>query len=290
MPRTASGLAFEGQSLKGMELDAKLATNGDDNYACIFAASAFDVQVAAATTSRQFTLNKGSRTSAGAAGEITATCDVFVVPDSPGQWVINRAFSTGEKVNIRRTLFGAKVGDEAELSANNSVGVEVSPTPASATTPLSGGLLDFTIATTGSSTILEEARKLTAIQNAARAGMTLKLGANYFFIGYVDDSGTTPRIFISPTPDDAAESGAVTIRSGFPFIGAPVSDVTAGDAVLFRGRVQQTIYTGTVTAPIVPTDAAPGDDGNDLSTTQVSFALDDIGTGLGLGTATDPTN
>ena len=282
MPRTASGLAFEGQSLKGMELDAKLATNGNDNYACIFAASAFDVQVAAATTSRQFTLNKGSRTSAGAAGEITATCDVFVVPDSPGQWVINRAFSTGEKVNIRRVLFGAQVGDTVTLSATNSLAIaDTTGEETGATTPKSGGLVTVVSATGAAG------NDMRALQSAARAGMTLKIGAMYYFIGYVDDSGTTPRIFISPSPDDAAESGAVSVRAGFPYIGSEdVDAVTSGEAALFRGRTQETVFTGTVTAPIVPTDAAPGDDGNDLSTTQISFALDDIGS----ESFTDPTN
>ena len=95
MPRTPGSSPFTGQSLRGMELDVKLETQA--LFDCIFASTAFDVQVAAATTSRQHTLNKGSRTSTGAAGEITATCDVFVVPDSPGQWTINEAFRTGAK-------------------------------------------------------------------------------------------------------------------------------------------------------------------------------------------------
>ena len=55
--------------LKGMELDVKLGGSGRRKLGVFcFAATAFDVQVAAATTSRQHTLNKGSRTSHGRGG------------------------------------------------------------------------------------------------------------------------------------------------------------------------------------------------------------------------------
>ena len=269
MPQTPSGLAFEGQSLKGMELDVKLASGGNEKWACLFAASAFDVQVAAATTSRQFTLNKGARTSSGAAGEITATCDVFVVPDSPGQYLINEAFDSGAKVNIRRCLFGESVGAAASpLSATNSIAIGASPPTASATAPKSGGAVAFTIGSAPADVV----SALTAIREDARAGMTLRIGTDYYFIGYVDDSGAENVLYISPGP-----SPRTGTRSAFPYVGTAVSAITSDDAQLYRGRAHITTFTGTVTAPIVPTDAAPGDDGNDLSTTQISFALDDRG-------------
>lgn len=270
MPQTPSSFAFEGQSLKGMELDVKLETDDAAHWACIFAATAFDVQVAAATTSRQHTLNKGSRTSTGAAGEITATCDVFVVPDSPGQYTINEAFRTGAKVNIRRCTFGAPVGGAVTLSATNNISIAAAPTGAvtGKTTPKSGGLVTVTDATgaTGDS--------MRALEAAARPGMTLKVGTNYYFIGYVAD-GTPPQIYISP------QSVALTeTNRAFPYIGGARTSAevgTTGTAQLYRGRSHIKNYTGTVTVPVVATDAAPGDDGNDLSTAQISFALDDIG-------------
>ena len=73
MPLAGYQVPFGGQSIKGMELDVKLQSNGNDNYASLFAATAFDVQVAAATTRRQHTLNAGSRTSTGAAGAVSYT-------------------------------------------------------------------------------------------------------------------------------------------------------------------------------------------------------------------------
>ena len=84
------------------------------------------------------------------------------------------------------------------------------------------------------------------------------------------------------TPENVGDS----LISGYSYIGIPAAGVTAkavtgtragndlangaaidtGNLKVFRGRVQQTLYKGTVTVPIVATDAAPGDDGNDLST------------------------
>ena len=283
MPRTPGSSPFTGQSLKGMELDVKLEASGQ--YACLFAATAFDVQVAAATTSRQHTLNKGSRTSTGAAGEITATCDVFVVPDSPGQWAINRAFATGGKVNIRRCLFANQVVEEGGSSAGvdlaatsgKAVTIQIDPSPATAgdEVPKSGGLVtaaDAADTPTGLLPLLAE----------AQPGMTLQIGTNNYFIGYKDIDGN---LYISPSP-------TATSIAGYPYDGTAVQGVTgktvaagantapldSGTVKLFTGRIQQTIYTGTVTVPVVATDAAPGDDGNDLSTAQISFALDDIGT------------
>ena len=278
MPRTAGSSPFTGQSLKGMELDVKLEDQGTPNWACLFAATAFDVQVAAATTSRQHTLNKGSRTSTGAAGEITATCDVFVVPDSPGQWMVNRAFETGAKIDIRRTLFADKVGDDVTLAATTSYQVSAATGIATgAAVPRSGGLFDWT--DTAANTPL---KTLLAL---AEPGMTIQVGTDNYFIGYrAQDDSDGPVLYISPSPDDNETTGTASLITGtnnsYPYFGAayPATRATSGTLKLYRGRVQQTLYKGTVTVPIVATDAAPGDDGNDLSTAQVSFALDSIGT------------
>ena len=274
MPLAGYQVPFGGQSVKGMELDVKLQSNGNDNYATLFAATAFDVQVAAATTSRQHTLNAGSRTSTGAAGEITATCDVFVVSDSPGQFTINQAHGTGEKVNVRRTLFGSKVGESATLAASNTIAIAAATGIATGrNVPKTGGKVTFTTATGTSGDTLR------ALKAAARPGMTLAIGTNLYFVDYKDDAG---EIFVSAPPDDA-ESAAKSLmdpaRAGadFPLIATATAGVSSGSAQLYNGRVQQQVFTGTVTVPIVPTDAAPGDDGNDLSTAQVSFALDDLG-------------
>ena len=80
------------------------------------------------------------------------------------------------------------------------------------------------------------------------------------------------QLYISPSPDDNAESPdtPATLISGYPYIGTAVAAKTAGTLKVFRGRVEQTLYSGTVTVPVVATDAAPGDDGNDLSTAQIS--------------------
>ena len=282
MPRTPGTKPFTGQSLKGMELDVRLETSGQ--YACLFAATAFDVQVAAATTSRQHTLNKGSRTSTGAAGEITATCDVFVVPDSPGQWAINRAFETGGKVRIRRCLFASQVIEEGgsaagiELAASKKTFLlGASPATAGADVPKSGGAVTWTDTTATPADT--DYNRFRLLMGEVQPGMTIQIGTNNYFVGYVGDDDT---IYISPSPDK-------TSISGYPYDGTLATGVTgsgaggdtalaAGTVKLFTGRIQQTIYTGTVTVPIVATDAAPGDDGNDLSTAQISFALDDIGT------------
>lgn len=275
MPRNATQSPFTGQSLKGMELDVRLANQGDENWACIFAATAFDVQVAAATTSRQHTLNKGSRTSTGAAGEITATCDVFVVPDSPGQWMINNAFSSGNKVDIRRCLFAEQVGDSVTLVSGQSLAIAVAPAATSKSAPKSGGALTVTDGASGT--------PLENLIDLVEPGMTIQVNDNNYFVGYegVADDGTKT-LYISPSPDDnhATKASRTSIISGYPYIGDnTVTESTAGHIVkVFTGRIQQTLYKGTVTVPVVATDAAPGDDGNDLSTAQVSFALDDIGT------------
>ena len=272
MPQTGNQQPFDGQSLKGMELDVKLLSANTRTWSNLFAATAFDVQVAAASTSRQHTLNAGSRTSTGAAGEITATCDVFVVPDSPGQWLINNAFSSGAKVQIRRSLFGSQIATET-LAATKTI--EIAAATGTATgkgVPKAGGAITFS--------------GVDDFESRARAGMTLKIGTNYYFIGYeaTADDGTMT-LYADPSPDDGASSSATSLITGFPYIGAAVAAVNSGSAVLYNGRVRVTTYTGTVTVPVVPTDAAPGDDGNDLSTAQISFALDDIGTE---STPTDP--
>ena len=297
MPRTPGTSPFTGQSLKGMELDVKLEDQGDANWACLFAATAFDVQVAAATTSRQHTLNKGSRTSTGAAGEITATADVFVVPDSPGQWMVNRAFETGAKINIRRCVFGSKVGPDITLSAKKTFLLGAASGLASgAGVPKAGGALTTTDTTVaGTDDDYDQFRQL---MSEVEPGMTIQIDTTNYFVGYKDIGGT---IYISPSPDDneAAPSSLITgTNNSYPYIGIPAAGVTAkavtgtlaggdlangaaidsGTLRVYRGRVQQTMYSGTVTVPVVATDAAPGDDGNDLSTAQVSFALDDIGT------------
>ena len=278
MPQTPSGFSFEGQSLKGMELDVKLQSNGNENYASVFAATAFDVQVAAATTSRQFTLNKESRSSAGAAGDITATCDVFLVPDSPGQFTVNYAFRTGEKINVRRSLFGQQIAT-ADLSTSGSIEIATAPTASAKGVPTSGGVITFT--PSGA-----DAADLTALRDAARMGMTLRLGTNYYFIDYEDSDGT---LYAAASPDDNDASTPATEQTNFPYIGSTaVAAVSTGNLFLYSGRSRQTLYTGTVTSPIVPTDAAPGDDGNDLSTTQFSMLLDDIGSGEGFGTGSNP--
>ena len=266
MPQAGYQFPFGAQSLKGMELDVREQGSNARTWAPLFAATAFDVQVAAATTSRQHTLNAGSRTSTGAAGEITATCDVFIVPDSPGHKIINRAFRSGDKVSIRRCLFGRRVATDT-LAGGKTIAIAAADADGaltSATNTKTGGLVTFT--------------GLDDIKEQARAGMTLKAGAGYYFLGFENESG---ELYASPSPDDGKTSGAVSVITGtttnFPYIGAVVSAVSSGEVSLYDGRIQVTTYTGTVTVPIVPTDAAPGDDGNDLSTAQFSFALDDIG-------------
>ena len=77
------------------------------------------------------------------------------------------------------------------------------------------------------------------------------------------------------TPRPASRTSLIDT---YPYIGAAVTAKTSGTLKVYRGRIEQTLYTGTVTVPVVATDAAPGDDGNDLSTAQISFALVDIGT------------
>ena len=281
MPRNATQSPFTGQSLKGMELDVRLEDQTTENWACLFAATAFDVQVAAATTSRQHTLNKGSRTSTGAAGEITATADVFVVPDSPGQWAINEAFKSGKKVRIRRCVFAEQVGDDVVLSATATFGIAKSPATQSeidgvgAGVPKSGGLVAL-VDTTGTPT------NLIPLMREVEPGMTIQVGTENFFVGYraPDASNMMPQLYISPSPDDnhATPGSRASLIDTYPYIGAVVPPKTSGTLKVYRGRVEQTLYTGTVTVPVVATDAAPGDDGNDLSTAQISFALDDIGT------------
>ena len=298
MPQNPTQSAFTGQSLRGMELDVKLEAQGTATWACIFAATAFDVQVAAATTSRQHTLNKGSRTSTGAAGEITATCDVFVVPDSPGQWAINQAFRSGAKVDIRRCMFAGKVGDDVTLASGateKSIQILPSPpasgaTPATQINPLSttglDGVPEADLPKSGG--FIRWVDKDSAGNNPlktlladAEPGMTLQVGTSNYFIGYrAPDSRNTAEqgavLFVSPSP--IVTGGTTTAIAGYPYIGAAVAKVMAGTVRLYRGRVETTMYKGTVTVPVVATDAAPGDDGNDLSTAQISFALDDIGT------------
>lgn len=276
MPQNQPQFPFTGQSLRGMELDVKSEAQGTANWACLFAATAFDVQVAAATTSRQHTLNKGSRTSTGAAGEITATCDVFVVPDSPGQWTINQAFRSGNKVDIRRCLFASKVGDDSALSTSSgkvvSITIGAARASADANTPKAGGLLTFADGA--------DEKTLGPLLAEAEPGMTLQVGSNNYFIGYrAPDVGGVPQLYISPSPDDNDDTTPATLIPTYPYIGAERTETTNNDPVrLYRGRVETTMYKGTVTVPVVATDAAPGDDGNDLSTAQISFALDDIGT------------
>ena len=281
MPRTPGNSPFTGQSLKGMELDVKLENQGDNNWAPLFSATAFDVQVAAATTSRQHTLNAGSRTSTGAAGEITATCDVFVVPDSPGQWSINRAFATGQKVDIRRCVFGEKVGPDITLATPKKTFAIAAATgnAAGPNAPKSGGLVTWVDSTVQADDDYQDFQNLMA---EVEPGMTIQIGTANYFVGYKDINGG---LYISPSPDDnhATQASRTSLITGtnnnYPYIGDnAVSTVSTGTLKVYRGRVQQTLYKGTVTVPIVATDAAPGDDGNDLSTAQISFALDDIGT------------
>ena len=103
-------------------------------------------------------------------------------------------------------------------------------------------------------------------------GMTIQVEAQNFFVSYKD---ADDNLYISPSPTGS------DIVAAYPYVGGamPASGlIDDGTLKVFSGRIQQTIYTGTVTVPIVATDAAPGDDGNDLSTAQISFALDDIGT------------
>ena len=286
MPRTVSSSPFEGQSLKGMELDIRL--EDQSQWAPLFSATAFDVQVAAATTSRQHTLNAGSRTSTGAAGEITATCDVFVVPDSPGQYAVNRAFERGTKVRIRRSLFSRRVRASGEPDAGvalasgaNEVEITIAAAPAArvtaAATPQAGGLLTFTDGATGNT-----ANQLNNLMAEVEPGMTLQAGSDNFFISYVDNSDPDDiKYYVSPSPDDGVASpNTASLIMGYPYIGAArAKAMQTGNVRLFSGRIQTTEYSGTVTVPVVATDAAPGDDGNDLShTSQISFALDDIGT------------
>lgn len=274
MPRTPGNSPFTGQSLRGMELDVKSENQGNANWACLFAATAFDVQVAAATTSRQHTLNKGSRTSTGAAGEITATCDVFVVPDSPGQWAINRAFSTGNKVDIRRCLFADQVGEDITLAASKKT-FAIAAATGTATgekTPKAGGVVTWVDSTASNEA---DYKSFENLMGEVEPGMTIQIGADNYFVSYRDIDGT---LYIDPSPDDNDDTTPATLISGYPYIGAAVSTVSTGTLKVFRGRIQQTLYKGTVTVPVVATDAAPGDDGNDLSTAQICFALDDIGT------------
>ena len=221
MPRNATQSPFTGQSLKGMELDVRLEDQGTPNWACLFAATAFDVQVAAATTSRQHTLNKGSRTSTGAAGEITATCDVFVVPDSPGQWAINEAFKSGKKVRLRRCVFAEQVGDDVTLSSTATFAIAKSPATQSeiaavgAGEPKSGGLvtvLDSTAQKTNLLPLMEE----------VEPGMTIQVGANNYFVGYRAPNLSAPaaanqgvqQIYISPSPDDNDETTPASLSMG----------------------------------------------------------------------------
>lgn len=276
MPREVGSTAFEGQSLKGMELDVRL--EDQSKYASLYSATALDVQVAAATTSRQHTLNVGSRTSTGAAGEITATCDVFVVPDSPGQYAINRAFRTGTKVRLRRTLFSRRVMSEGEptagvaLASGVTIAIGASPAAAGVAVPKSGGLITYVDGASGGT--LNDLRDL---MREVQPGMTLQIDTDNYFIGYrgPDVSGNV-MAYVSPSPDDGAGTPKSLI-DGYPYIGTAIAAKSSGNVKLFTGRIQETVYTGTVTVPIVATDAAPGDDGNDLSTAQISFALDDIG-------------
>lgn len=281
MPRTPGTSPFTGQSLKGMELDVKLEDQGDNNWACLFAATAFDVQVAAATTSRQHTLNKGSRTSTGAAGEITATADVFVVPDSPGQWMVNRAFETGAKIDIRRCVFGSKVGPDITLSAKKTFAIAAATGNATgAGVPKAGGAVTWTDTTVDGTD--DDYNQFRTLMGEVEPGMTIQIGTANYFVGYRDIDGN---LYISPSPDDnhATQASRTSLITGtnnsYPYIGDnAVTAVNTGTLKVYRGRVQQTMYSGTVTVPVVATDAAPGDDGNDLSTAQISFALDDIGT------------
>ena len=284
MPRMQGSSAFTGQSLKGMELDVKMESQGTATWANLFAATALDVQVAAATTSRQHTLNVGSRTSTGVAGEITGTADVFVVPDSPGQWTINEAFKSGEKVDLRRTVFGSQVGATAGVALAATSGKVVSyqvkapPSAASlpgAAIPRAAGLFDWNDG--------GDDAALKALLSEAEPGMTIQVSAGAdtfnYFIGYRGpNSGGNAVLYISPSPIVAG--GTTTAITDYPYIGAahPAAVQNSGTVKLYRGRVETTHYKGTVTVPVVATDAAPGDDGNDLSTAQISFALDDIGT------------
>ena len=103
MPQNQTTVSpFTGQSLTGNGVGcARLEDQGDAKLGLhLCAATAFDVQVAAATTtSRQHTLNKGSRARARAPrGRSRRRAMCLWFQTAQGSGLINEAFRSGKKV------------------------------------------------------------------------------------------------------------------------------------------------------------------------------------------------
>ena len=74
--------SFQSQELQGAEYEVKLQTESDAQYADIFAAESFSITAAERAVTQENTLNAGTKTNVGAAGQVTAsgTCLLYTSP------------------------------------------------------------------------------------------------------------------------------------------------------------------------------------------------------------------
>ena len=240
-------------SKDGSAARIRLDSETNDKYRRLFAVSAITPSQTEQTTETVETLFDGNYTVAGAAGEVTATVDLYHNPDSGGQRLLRTAHDAKSKVRIQETLLGDRL-------ATGVAGTGLSIDAATTTAPY--GAIDVSAA--GGKPLRD------AIQG--RRGVTIKSGTNYYFVENIVFTGgeaSELQIGVAVTGDTGAT------RPANSFTGTAVGTLGAS-LDIFGVRTVTREWVGLVTA--VPLVSFSADAAGGLNTGTASFTFDDLPT------------
>ena len=123
MPAVAVQGNFSADSIARVDYEIKYENEADTQYADMFAATSLDVTETVATPNTDYTLNAGRSVSDSQQEEVTATQQVFMNIDSPGQWRAYQAKRGKKRIAYRRTTYGRQLGSDITLSATQTLAI-----------------------------------------------------------------------------------------------------------------------------------------------------------------------
>lgn len=239
---------FQGRRYPDANYQIKLESEADANYVEILAASAISFDQAEATPVTTPTLNSGTDTTQGSDQPITATVDIYLAEDDPGQARIQRAFDRKERVSVRIASAGKRIGAAYTLSGDATIAIGA----------------DGAVTFAGNDHDAEEAGLLSV----ARRGRILVIGSDLYPISdVIYSSGSPTGLVIGRAFTDT------TYNATFPFVGSAVAAINTGSAYIIDGRGIDRIFTGLVASQPLP-NATAADDDSGLMTASVGFNFD----------------
>jgi len=239
---------FQARRYPDSTYQIKLESEPDVAYSDILAASSLSFDQAAATPVTTPTLNSGTDTTQGSDQPITATVDIYLAEDDPGQERIQHAFDTKSRVSLRIASAGKRIGAAQTLASTATIAIAA----------------DGTVAFAGNAHENVEA----ALLSVAQRGRILVIDGKLYAIRNVLYSAGSPSGLVIGRGRVETDYNAI-----FPFVGTAIAAIDSGSAYIIDGRSINRVFTGRVSSAPLPSATAAEDDSG-FFTASVGFNFD----------------